>query len=385
MVKNKDEIVLRSTPIQLELFGSTRRLNLSKTYVNIPKEVDPNDPSVVWKTDYIALPIEKSFSIQGNSGEKTHICQIKPALILDPKTNEYKSKFPHFRELKIENALICLISKFWQSISYHGEGATGPVLRIELSVYQIQKEIIDAINTENNTNKRVKDCPFNFTDVMEGLTVLKETSNSVMDAETRKISYKFNRIKDMYVNENTGRVIIEIGSIISEYIKNGEWDVVDSTSILAASNYYDLKVKTHLHMNFKFVKEGAYYHASFARLVEQYDFVEYDTVSQTIFKLKQLLLRQHEVDRVEVFSIKEGRKIVDAVFHIYGSESFTKTMIKSNKLRKRTRNALIEQEEEIVLLEPLEDDFSSTAEYHREKKKYDIAKGKILHARLHSK
>lgn len=51
--------------VQLELFQSTKRLNLSETYEAIPKEVSLRDPALKWDNKYIANPIEKSFSIEG--------------------------------------------------------------------------------------------------------------------------------------------------------------------------------------------------------------------------------------------------------------------------------------------------------------------------------
>jgi len=83
-------------------------------------------------------------------------------------------------------------------------------------------------------------------------------------------------------------------------------------------------------------------------------------------------------------SKKEGRKIVDAVFHIFASDSFVESMIEANKLNKRAKNALVSSDQEHILIEPLERDFTSKSQYHEAKRTYDIAKGKILHSRLHS-
>ncbi|HBS26461.1 MAG TPA: hypothetical protein DD827_04935 [Gammaproteobacteria bacterium] len=390
MAKSKNQLEVKEgrgfvrTPVQLELFGSTRQLNLSKTYVSIPKEVSPKDPMIHWESKNIALPIEKAFSVDGETGLATHISEIKPANIKNPKTGIYKSYFPHFRELKLENALISLISKFWQSVSYHGEGQGGSVYRIELTIYQIQKEIIDAMNLQDGTDKKVNDCPFNTTSVREGLAVLKETTYVVRDAETGKQSYSFNRIKDFFINEDNGKVLIEIGTMVSEYISRGDWNVADSTSILASSNYYTMKLRMHLNLYFRFAKRGAFYNISMARLIEKIDFREYPTKRMTMFKLVKLIESLHEVREVVSIPKKDGRKIVGAVFHIFPSDSFIQSMIEANKLHKRTQNALIENDLQKALIEPLESDFVSVTEYHEAKRKYDIAKGKILHARLHS-
>ena len=46
--------------IQLELFQSSKRLNLSETYEAIPKDVSATDPAITWVSKEIANPVKKT-------------------------------------------------------------------------------------------------------------------------------------------------------------------------------------------------------------------------------------------------------------------------------------------------------------------------------------
>jgi len=61
---SKDLAVLGN---QLELFQSTRTLNLSENYEAIPKHVNSNDPDIEWRTDEIAKPVNKNFEWSGKT------------------------------------------------------------------------------------------------------------------------------------------------------------------------------------------------------------------------------------------------------------------------------------------------------------------------------
>ena len=219
---------LPARPIQLELFHSTKQLNLSEAYESIPKEVAPKDAVIVWESENIALPIEKSFSVDG----QTFVSEIKPATLKTGKGKTYKSHFPYFRELRIEYALISLASKQWLGVDYHD--GTEPTYKLQVTFYQIQKEIVEAINDQEGRDIKPNDCPYNTTSLHEGLRILKETSYTVYDASGRK-EYSFNRIKDFYRNED--KLVIELGSMICGYISRGDWNVADAYSILASKTY----------------------------------------------------------------------------------------------------------------------------------------------------
>ena len=371
---SKSPLVIR--PIQLELFRSTKQLNLSEAYESIPKEVSPQDRNIVWESENLALPIERTFTVDG----QTFVSEVKPAVLRDPKTKKYKSMFPYFRELRLEYALISLASKQWLGVDYHN--GEDPTYKLSLTYYQIQKELVEAINQQDGSDLKPNDCPYNTSSIREGLKVLKESTVTVYDS-TGKKEYGFNRIKDIYLDGN--RTVIEFGTMISNYITRGDWNVADSQSILASKTYYIIKLKTLLNLKFRYAKRGAFYNPSLSHLVEKIGFREYASKRETIRKMTQLIESLPEVERVEIILKKEGRKIVDAVYHIFASDSFVESMIEANKLNKRAKNALVSSDQEHILIEPLERDFTSKGQYHEAKRTYDIAKGKILHARLHSK
>jgi len=365
-----------SRPIQLELFRSTKQLNLSEAYESIPKEISPQDSSIVWESENIALPVERTFTVDG----QTFVSEVKPATLRDPKTKKYKSYFPYFRELRLEYALISLASKQWLGIDYHN--GEDPTYKLHVTYYQIQKEIVEAINQQDGSNLKPNDCPYNTTSIREGLKILKESTITVYDTSGKK-EYGFNRIKDIYLDGS--RTVIEFGTMISNYITRGDWNVADSQSILASKTYYTIKLKTLLNLKFRYAKRGAFYNPSLSHLVEKIGFREYKSKRESIRKMTHLLESLTEVERVEVLPKKDGRKIIGAVFHIFPSASFVQSMIEANKLNKRAKNALISNDEEHVLIEPMEHEYPSKTEYLKAKQTFDIAKGKILHARLHSK
>lgn len=372
MENKKSQIAI---PIQLELFRSTKQLNLSEAYESIPKEVSPTDKAIVWESKNIALPIEKTFSVAG----QTYVSEIKPAILKDPKTKTYKSHFPYFRELRLEYALISLASKQWLGVEYHKDAE--PTYKLSVTYYQIQKEIVEAINKLEGRNLKPNDCPYNTTSIREGLTILKQSNITVYDEAGQK-EYDFSRIKDRYSDGN--RTVIELGTMIASYITRGDWNVADAHSILASKTYYIIKLKTLLNLKFRYAKRGAFYNPSLSLLIEKIGLSDYRTVRDAMRRMTQLLESLTEVERVDVFPKKEGRKIVGAVFHIYPSEVFVQSMIEANKLNKRAKNALVSSDQEHVLIEPLEQEYASHTDYLEAKRKYDIAKGRILHARLHS-
>ena len=85
----------------------------------------------------------------------------------------------------------------------------------------------------------------------------------------------------------------------------------------------------------------------------------------------------HEVSKVEIEKRFNGRKLTDAILHIYPSESFVSTMITNNRLTKRTQDALLTKEN-TLLIEPIASEFSSEREYQKHKKAYFLEKQKQI-------
>ena len=364
-----------SIPKQLELFSSTQQLNLSEVYEAIPKEVSVNDSSITWKTKNIALPIERTFSLN----DRSMIAEIAPAMLKSRGDNEYVTRFPHFRESRIEYAILTLASKEWLQVNYDKHPHGKPSYLLTTSIYRIQKEIVDSINAQQGTNLSPKNCPYNYTEIREALEILKQTNYSVKDSETQKNTYSFNRIKDLYIDERNN-LVIELGTMASEYISNGEWNVTDASAILASKTYYTMKLRTLLNMKFRYAGRGGRpYSPSLSYLVEKLNFHQSKRVSETIRHMTDLIESMDEVKGVIVHKVKDGRKVVGARFDIYPSETFVQSIIKNNKLRKRTENYLVDPEQGNVLIEPLESDYSSYHEYQKALQEYKVQKGKILY------
>ncbi len=354
--------------IQLELFQSSKRLNLSETYEAIPKDVSATDPAITWINEYMAKPIEKPFSIGGQS----FISEIIPAVIKDKKINDYKSVFPDLRESRIEYAIISLASKQIVDIGY--DKKEKQIHLLKTTYYQIQKEIIDAINKRENKNLTPYDCPYNIPNIKEALEVLRKTTITVKDEHGEK-QYIFSRIKDMYMDNKY--VAIELGTMATDYINSGDWKATDKNSILASKGKYELKLRVLLNLKFRYATQGGHYNPSLTFLIHHLGFVEHKEKRITLQKITKIIENLHEVERVEVEKKYEGRKIVDAVFKIFPTKDFTSIMIENNKATKRTKEMIIDGEG-IPIIEPMQSDFGSNSEFQKAKREYDINKGKHL-------
>ncbi|GAW86693.1 conserved hypothetical protein [Bathymodiolus platifrons methanotrophic gill symbiont] len=173
--------------IQLELFQSTKRLNLSETYEVIPKNVSSNDPLIKWVSKFIAEPVEKCFSIEG----KSYVSEISPANFKNKRTKQFQSHFPDLREARIEYAIISLASK--QIIDIDTDSEDKRIFTIRTTYYQIQKEIVEAINKRESKDLKPNECPYNTTSIREALEVLKRTDITVKN-HAGDSEYIFNRI-----------------------------------------------------------------------------------------------------------------------------------------------------------------------------------------------
>ena len=105
--------------------------------------------------------------------------------------------FPNVRESKIEYAIISLASKQIVDIGY--DKKEKQIHLLKTTYYQIQKEIVDAINLREGKNLSPNECPYNTTSIKEALEVLRKTTITVKDEKGEK-QYIFSRIKDMYMD-----------------------------------------------------------------------------------------------------------------------------------------------------------------------------------------
>jgi len=354
--------------IQLELFQSSKRLNLSETYEAIPKDVSATDPAIVWINDYMAEPIEKTFSIGGQS----FVSEIIPATIKDKKINSYKSVFPNVRESKIEYAIISLASKQIVDIGY--DKKEKQIHLLKTTYYQIQKEIVDAINLREGKNLSPNECPYNTTSIKEALEVLRKTTITVKDEKGEK-QYIFSRIKDMYMDSKY--VAIELGTMATDYINSGDWKATDQSSILASKGKYELKLRVLLNLKFRYATQGAHYNPSLNFLINYLDFLQFKEKRTTLQRITKIIESMHEIEKVVVDKKYEGRKIIDAIFYIYPKQEFISMIIENNKAKKRTETAFLGENDSLII-EPMQSDFISSSDFQKEKREYDIKKGKYL-------
>ena len=355
--------------IQLELFQSSKRLNLSETYEAIPKDVSPRDPDITWVSKEIANPIEKNFSIGG----KNFIAEIIPATIKDKKVNgSYKSVFPNVRESRIEYAIISLASKKIVNIGY--DKKENQIHLLKTTYYQIQKEIVDAINIREKKELKPNDCPYNTNSIKEALEVLRKTTITVKDEKGDK-QYIFSRIKDIYMDNK--HVAIELGTMATDYINSGEWKATDKNSILASKGSYELKLRVLLNLKFRYATQGAHYNPSLNFLINYLDFLQFKEKRTTLQRITKIIESMHEIEKVVVDKKYEGRKIIDAIFYIYPKQEFISMIIENNKAKKRTETAFLGEDDSLII-EPMKSDFISSSDFQKEKREYDIKKGKHL-------
>ena len=358
--------------IQLELFQSSKRLNLSETYEAIPKDVSATDPNITWVSKEIANPVKKPFSIDGLS----FVAEIIPATIEDKKIKDkYKSVFPNVRESKIEYAIISLASKQIVDIGY--DKKENQIHLLKTTYYQIQKEIVDAINLREGKKLTPYDCPYNTNSIKEALEVLRKTTITVKNERGEK-QYIFSRIKDIYMDSKY--VAIELGTMATDYINSGDWKATDQSSILASKGKYELKLRVLLNLKFRYATQGAHYNPSLNFLIHHLGFVQSKEVRINIQRMTKIIGAMHEVERLVVEKKYEGRKIVDAIFNIYPTKEFISMMIENNKATKRKNEVIIDREGSL-LIEPMQSDFVISAEFQKAKREYDISKGKELYSK----
>ena len=356
--------------IQLELFQSTKTLNLSETYEAIPKEISSTDPLIKWVSDHIAEPVEKTFFIDG----KPYISEISPANFKNKKTKHFQSHFPDLREARIEYAIISLATR--ELIDIDTDSNNNKIFLLKTSYYQIQKEIVDAINKREGGSLKPNDCPYNTGSIREALEILKRTDITVKSA-TDDSKYIFHRIKDIYMESN--KVVIELGNMITNYISSGDWSATDSYSILASKGKYELKLRVLLNIRFRYASEhGKPYSPSLNKIIDEIDFIENKQKRITLQKIVDILGKMREVDNVVIDKKFEGRKIVDAILHIYPSNEFVKIMIENNKITKRAKEPLFDETSGRPLIEPIRANYPSNFSYKQAKNEYDIKKGKAL-------
>lgn len=358
--------------IQLQLFQSTKQLNLSETYEAIPKDVSPQDPGIRWISEHIAESVEKPYSING----KVFIAEISPANFKNTKTKIYQSHFPHLREARIEYVIISMASK--KMLDVQADSENNKIFYLRTTYYQIQKEIVQSINKMEGRNLKPNDCPYNTSSIKEALEILKRTDISVRN-ESGESVYIFNRIKDIYMEDK--KVVIELWNMISQYISSGEWRAADTDSILASKSYYTIKLRTIFNVKFRYAGRESSFSPSLSYLIEKMAFHENKEKRITLQKVVKIVESMHEVEKVVVDKMYNGKKITDAILHIYPSPTFIETMIENNKLSRRAKEPLL-IDDNTALIEPIPWEFETEREYQKARQDYYVLKGKALYGKL---
>ncbi|PCK33675.1 hypothetical protein [Pseudoalteromonas piscicida] len=102
--------------------------------------MSPNDPLITWINDGAAESVERPFTIDG----KSFVAEISPANFKNKKSKKFQSHFPHLREARIEYVIISMASK--QAMQVQSDSENNKVFYLKTTYYQIQKEIVNAIN-----------------------------------------------------------------------------------------------------------------------------------------------------------------------------------------------------------------------------------------------
>ncbi|SEH90292.1 conserved hypothetical protein [Bathymodiolus azoricus thioautotrophic gill symbiont] len=249
------------------------------------------------------------------------------------KDGEFQSIFPSLREDRIEYAIISLASK--QIVDLDTDKKNNRVFILRTSYYQVQKEIVEAINRREGKNLKPSSSPYNVSDIKKALEVLKITSIRVNNKNGKK-QYLFNRIKDMYLEDK--KVVIELGSMVADYINVGDWRATDKDSILASKGAYELKMRVLLNMNFRYATENSVYNPSLDFLIEKLGISKDTNKRTTLQMVVRILEKMQEVEKIEVEKKYSGKKLENAIFKIYPSKEFVSVMINNNKLTKRTKD-----------------------------------------------
>lgn len=353
--------------VQLSLFQASPRLNLSATYESIIKEVLPTDKDIRWSGD-LAKPVEKPFTLDGQK----FLSIISPASI--KVQGDHKSRFPGLREARVEYAIIALASKKNLTQVPNQDPNMIPGIILRTSIYAIRREIVESINVRENKRLKVEDCPYNTRDIKEALEVLKRTNYTITNADGQK-DYEFNRIKDFY--REGDKYTIELGTMVVSYIQSGDWQIADTESILATGSYYLIRLRSLLNVKFRYAQQGRSYGIGLASLIEKMSFNPSPQIRTTISRITKLIESMHEVEKVEVTPVKEGRRIIDARFDIFPSATFINTMIRNNTLKNKIDHHTIDNTGN-PLIEPVRSQFSSNSAYEKALHEYKVAKGRSL-------
>lgn len=366
--RNENELLLA---VQLDLF-KTKKINLSALYTSMPLETMPKDERIQRDSDGNVKPdtIEETFTINKQAATLRKI----PAIYKSHATKKTVVQFPYMREARVEQAINSILAK--KQIDYDTDINNNTIFFLQLSLYAIRKEIVEAINKYEGKNLKVQDCPYKANDIKDALECLSGAGYVLEHPDFEDNGFKFSRIKDVY--QNGENYTIEIGSFVSRSIKTGDWNVLEPSSLLASREFYEYRLKLLLYMNFRnarkeasFVFEGHTYKKPYTAtldfLCQKMQYGGYKQPSRIIQHIKKMAKGISEIDEILVTPVKQGRTITMASkIHIVPSDSFVNSVIENNILSRRSKEQryVIDGTQQEYYIEPLRSEFESESAYN---------------------
>ena len=386
--KNNEDIKpvdLSQQPFQLELFRLTDvpYTNAFEFYEAIPRflvrgdraryiQPDGSVGSIERNADGTALPIEKVYEHK----EKAYTLEIKPATVKQ-KGGKYKAIFPGVREEIIEFVIFKLAIE--QGYFHAGEGGDNRQTdnyTVFTTVYEIQQEL--------KKRHGAKNASYNHTQIIEALTVLKETNFSIRGA-SKEDSYKFSPFVEFgHVNKGEGidrsgrntTIYIKLNSLVAKAILAKSWRQIAYNDILQDDSYLGRWFRKLLGLRFTYAEFGrTSYNIKLSTIINLSGISPYERVQDNLKYVKRTLEGLDIVGAVKIEQIRrvnpETRRkaIVDARFIIYPSLDFAKQAKAVNAQSRRIESAM-EGQGGIPLLEPRRGDYKTLQEYEKARREY---------------
>lgn len=365
MVKTKGE---NNALIQLELFQATGQINISDLYNAIPKSINKSlSEKILWEGQ-LAHALVVPFQLEKSS--PIHNAIISPATVLQ-EDGTSKSMFPEFREDQIEDAIIGLIAKSQSNVVIDHDDNKNVKHIITLSPYQIQKEINEAIYKREGRRVDVKNCRYSAKDIREALKILRGSNISVLNEDGTK-EYDFSRIKELGIDDTSGKFIIEVSTFVTNSINEGDYFSYAFQGLLAPSDEVETSLVKYLYRKFNWASKGGKPFGIYAStLMDEINYTgQANSISIKISKFVKKIESIPEIEKILIGEVqKQGRKVVDKMLYIFPSDYFVDSVINSNLIGKRVENHIVTHQGEL-LLEPNREDYPTETAYKQALKEY---------------
>lgn len=376
---------LSNQPFQLELFRLTDvpYTNAFEFYEAIPRflvggdraryiKPDGSIGAIQRNADGTALPIEKVYEHK----EKFYTLEIKPATVKQ-KGGKYKALFPGVREEIVEFVIFKLaIEQGYFNAGEGGDNRQTDNYTVFTTVYEIQQEL--------KKRHGAKNASYNHTQIIEALTVLKETNFSIRGA-SKEDSYKFSPFVEFgHVNKGEGKdrtgrnttIYIKLNSLVAKAILAKSWRQIAYTDILQDDSYLSRWFRKMLGLRFTYAEFGrTSFNIKLSTIINLSGISPNDRIQDNLKYVKQIL---EGLDIVGSVKVEPERRVnpetrrkttVDARFIIYPSLEFSRQAKAVNARSKRIERA-VEGDEGVPLLEPLRSDYKTPQEFEKARREY---------------